>query len=189
MGLSQPGVHPGSSFVTTVKCDRPLRVAAAGVYVIMGSFDCTRKMTAQFLRCCTRLVWLFFAFASTAAAGTMTPAEALERYETLVKRSKSIEPTTDRAQVLFVLGDPEQKHVGGWGTPDREYWVWMPIMLALPALAMARLLWQSRQSPAGQRLELAAAISGPTVIRIAAAWRHHFGVVGRTQADASARVT
>jgi len=30
-------------------------------------------------------------------------------------------------------------------TPDREYWLWIPIMLALPALAMTRLLLQNRR--------------------------------------------
>jgi hypothetical protein len=49
-------------------------------------------------------------------------------------------------------------------TPDREYWVWMPIMLALPALAMARLLLQRRQ-PGDERIPLVTALLGRQVSR------------------------
>jgi hypothetical protein len=41
-------------------------------------------------------------------------------------------------------------------TPDREYWVWLPIMLALPVLAMVHLLW--KRAPASERLSWRAAL-------------------------------
>jgi hypothetical protein len=41
-------------------------------------------------------------------------------------------------------------------TPDREYWVWLPIMLALPVVAMVHLLW--KRAPASEKLSWPAAL-------------------------------
>jgi hypothetical protein len=56
-------------------------------------------------------------------------------------------------------------------TPDREYWVWVPIMLALPVLVMARLLIQQRDIANEQRLDLAAALCIPAMPRATALLR------------------
>ena len=51
-------------------------------------------------------------------------------------------------------------------TSDREYWVWMPIMLALPILAMARLLLQNRAARAAEeKIPLVTAILGRQIPR------------------------
>ena len=53
-------------------------------------------------------------------------------------------------------------------TPDREYWVWMPIMLALPAAAMARMLLRSREATGEERLGVLQALSGPATPPVSA---------------------
>jgi hypothetical protein len=53
-------------------------------------------------------------------------------------------------------------------TPDREYWVWVPIMLALPALAMARLLLRKRETSGEERLGLLAALSAQAIPNVSA---------------------
>jgi hypothetical protein len=45
-------------------------------------------------------------------------------------------------------------------TPDREYWVWMPIMLALPVVAMVRVLLRSWGAVGEQRIPLVTALLG-----------------------------
>jgi hypothetical protein len=84
---------------------------------------------------------------------------------------------TDAAVVMVALTLPKMAeeyfiHVAGrpWQTmtllpasittPDREYWVWMPIMLALPALAMIRVVLQSREAPAAEKIPLLTALLG-----------------------------
>lgn len=47
-------------------------------------------------------------------------------------------------------------------TPDREYWVWLSIMLALPVLAMARVLFATREGRGSGRLDRPAAQLIPT---------------------------
>jgi hypothetical protein len=57
-------------------------------------------------------------------------------------------------------------------TPDREYWVWVPILLALPVLAMAWLLLRNRGATGEERLALPAALSAPAIPIVAASlWR------------------
>ena len=48
-------------------------------------------------------------------------------------------------------------------TPDREYWVWVPIMLALPVLAMARLLLRDRATTVDEKFPLPAALPAPAL--------------------------
>jgi hypothetical protein len=48
-------------------------------------------------------------------------------------------------------------------TPDREYWVWVPIMLALPVVAMAGLLLRNREVRGEEKLGLMAALSVPAI--------------------------
>jgi hypothetical protein len=48
-------------------------------------------------------------------------------------------------------------------TPDREYWVWLPIMLALPTIAFARVWLQNRQTSAAPKLSLPAALFAPDI--------------------------
>lgn len=51
-------------------------------------------------------------------------------------------------------------------TSDREYWLWVPIMLALPILAMTRLLLENRATRgAEEKIPLVTAILGRQITR------------------------
>jgi hypothetical protein len=51
-------------------------------------------------------------------------------------------------------------------TPDREYWVWVPIMLVLPALAMARLLLCNREPRSEEKIPIVTAVLGRQASRV-----------------------
>jgi hypothetical protein len=48
----------------------------------------------------------------------------------------------------------------GVSTPDREYWVWVPIMLALPVAAMVRLLLRNRETTGEEKIPITTALLG-----------------------------
>ena len=48
-------------------------------------------------------------------------------------------------------------------TPDREYWMWVPIMLALPVLAMAKLLLSNSEPWGEEKIPIATALLGRQV--------------------------
>ena len=106
-------------------------------------------------------------------------------FRVLSRRDIMLRSWTDAVLVMVALTLPKVAeeyfiHVGGrpWqtltllpasiSTPDREYWLWMPIMLALPVVAMARLLVQKRE-PASERIPIMTALLGRQIPRVPAA--------------------